>query len=230
MQPVARPLGKPTKDEEEEDDDEHETSHHALREAGLGVVSCVLAERVTGVSRELGIDDKVFVFSDKMVNNVVAAICSNTIYTYAACICPRGVEGMTFAAMTGLFNLGGAFSALMSTSLIDIFDVHCDEDAGGKLSNCRFGNLWHLVAVTALSNVVPLLFISWVPKIMGFIRQIFPNFILYLLLRVTPYTSAPPKASDVIVCEEVVQDDIAAVPHKTGKRRTVSMPHVVRNN
>mmetsp|Transcript_9628 Transcript_9628/g.15478 ORF Transcript_9628/g.15478 Transcript_9628/m.15478 type:complete len:80 (-) Transcript_9628:169-408(-) len=52
---------------------------------------------------------------------------------------------------------------------------------------------------------VPLIFISWVPN-------------------------APPKASDVIVCEEVVQDDIAAVPHKTGKRRTVSMPHVVRNN
>jgi len=132
----------------------------------IGVIACNLwlVLLVTGTSREFGIDDKVFVFSDKMVNNVASAICSNAIYTYAACVCPKGVEGMTFAAMTGLFNLGGAVSALLSTILINCFDVHCDEDSQGNLSNCRFGGLWGLVVLTGMSNLVPLLFISWVPN------------------------------------------------------------------
>jgi len=118
---------------------------------------------VTGMSRQVGVDDKVFVFSDKMVNNIVTAICSNTIYTYAACVCPKGIEGMTFAAMTGLFNLGGAISALSSRFLIDLFDVHCDEDDHGDIQNCRFGGMVHLLSITAFSNILPLLFITYVP-------------------------------------------------------------------
>eukprot|EP00472_Partenskyella_glossopodia_P010197 CAMPEP_0197537756 /NCGR_PEP_ID=MMETSP1318-20131121/57833_1 /TAXON_ID=552666 /ORGANISM="Partenskyella glossopodia, Strain RCC365" /LENGTH=496 /DNA_ID=CAMNT_0043095995 /DNA_START=367 /DNA_END=1854 /DNA_ORIENTATION=- len=132
----------------------------------VGVMACNvwLVLLVTGMSRSMGIDDKVFVFSDKMVNNVVTAICQNTIYTYAACVCPKGVEGMSFAFMTGLFNLGGAISALMSRWLIDAFDVHCDEDSHGNLTNCRFDGLWKLVLITGFSNIVPLLFIPWVPS------------------------------------------------------------------
>ncbi|GAB5371978.1 hypothetical protein AAMO2058_001626200 [Amorphochlora amoebiformis] len=132
----------------------------------IGVIVCNmwLVLLVTGISRDIGIDDKVFVFSDKMVNNVVAAICSNAIYTYAACICPKGIEGMTFAAMTGLFNLGGAISAATSSWLIDWFDVHCDEDSHGHLANCRFQGMAGLILVTSLSNIVPLLFICYVPN------------------------------------------------------------------
>eukprot|EP00468_Gymnochlora_sp_CCMP2014_P014194 CAMPEP_0167768058 /NCGR_PEP_ID=MMETSP0110_2-20121227/16424_1 /TAXON_ID=629695 /ORGANISM="Gymnochlora sp., Strain CCMP2014" /LENGTH=518 /DNA_ID=CAMNT_0007656625 /DNA_START=78 /DNA_END=1634 /DNA_ORIENTATION=- len=132
----------------------------------LGVIACNLwlVLLVTGISREMGIHDKVFAFSDKMVNNVISAICSNAIYTYAACVCPKGIEGMAFAAMTGLFNLGGAVSALMSTWLIDKFDIHCDEDEHGKLSNCRFDGLWKLVTLTALSNLIPLIFVVYVPS------------------------------------------------------------------
>eukprot|EP00467_Chlorarachnion_reptans_P008449 CAMPEP_0114494466 /NCGR_PEP_ID=MMETSP0109-20121206/4668_1 /TAXON_ID=29199 /ORGANISM="Chlorarachnion reptans, Strain CCCM449" /LENGTH=453 /DNA_ID=CAMNT_0001671507 /DNA_START=122 /DNA_END=1483 /DNA_ORIENTATION=- len=120
----------------------------------VGVILCNLwLFLVTGVNRRLGINDKLFVFSDKMVNNVASAICSNAIYTYAACICPKGIEGMTFAAMTGLFNLGGAVSALLSAWFIDWFDVHCDEDTQGNLYNCRFEGLWKLVTMTAVSNL-----------------------------------------------------------------------------
>ncbi len=58
----------------------------------FGVIVCNfwLVLLVTGASHSLGLNDKVFVFSDKMVNNVVVAILSNSVNTYAACVCPKG--------------------------------------------------------------------------------------------------------------------------------------------
>jgi len=116
----------------------------------LGLTTLLL---VTHTNRQLGIDDRWFSLGDTLILTVAGEIAYMPLLVLAARICPVGVEATLFALLMSLLNLGGLVSREVGAVLTDWLGV----------TEVDFSNLWILMLITNLSNLIPLPFLGLLP-------------------------------------------------------------------
>jgi folate/biopterin transporter len=116
----------------------------------LGLTTLIL---VTHTNRQLGIDDRWFSLGDTLILTVAGEIAYMPLLVLAARICPVGVEATLFALLMSLLNLGGLVSREIGAVLTDWLGV----------TEVDFSNLWILMLMTNLSNLIPLPFLGLLP-------------------------------------------------------------------
>jgi len=117
----------------------------------LGLTTLLL---VTHTNRTLGIDDRWFSLGDTLILTLAGEIAFMPILVLAARICPPGVEATLFALLMSLLNLSGLLSREFGALLTQWLNV----------TEIDFSNLWLLLLITNLSNLIPLPFLRLLPK------------------------------------------------------------------
>lgn len=121
----------------------------SLASAFIGCAPLILVARI---NRDFGIPDKLFALGDDVVQSALGEIGFLPVLVLAARITPPGVEGVLFAALMSLFNLGGIVSQELGALLASIFHV----------SQSDFSNLPLLICLCSTSSALPLLCLNWV--------------------------------------------------------------------
>lgn len=116
----------------------------------LGLTSLIL---VTHFNRQLGIDDRWFSLGDSLILTVAGRIAFMPTLVLAARLCPEGVEATLFALLMSVFNLAGLCSQQLGAGLTYLLGV----------TESDFHNLWLLVLIANLTNLLPLPFLRWLP-------------------------------------------------------------------
>ena len=109
---------------------------------------------ISGVSRQIGLGDKLFVVGDEVILSVLGEIAFLPSLVLAAKVCPEGVEASLFAAMMSVFNGGMVISQIAGSVLTDKLGV----------TKTDFSNLWLLVLICNISSLLPLPFLFLVPE------------------------------------------------------------------
>lgn len=108
---------------------------------------------VTHANRAMGIDDHWFSLGDSLILTVMGQIAFMPILVLAARLCPAGVEATLFALLMSIVNLSGLLSNEIGAFLTHWLGV----------TETNFHNLWLLLLITSLSNLLPLPFLGWLP-------------------------------------------------------------------
>jgi folate/biopterin transporter len=116
----------------------------------LGLTPLIL---VTHANRSLGIDDHWFSLGDSLILSVMGRIAFMPIMVLAARLCPEGVEATLFALLMSINNVGGLLSHELGALLTQWLGV----------TGMNFDNLWLLLVITNISNLLPLPFLGWLP-------------------------------------------------------------------
>lgn len=117
----------------------------------LGLTTLIL---VTHANRSLGIDDRWFSLGDSLILTVAGEIAYMPVLVLAARICPPGIEATLFALLMSIFNLSGLLSRELGAWLTHLLGV----------TDTDFSNLWLLLLITNLSNLMALPFLGLLPK------------------------------------------------------------------
>lgn len=118
------------------------------------VLSCLPLVLVFHANRPLGIDDRLFALGDDVVQSALGEIGFLPLLVLAANITPPGVEGVLFAALMSLFNLGGIVSQELGSLLTAALHVE----------QADFSNLPALIVICAASSALPLVCLDWVKQ------------------------------------------------------------------
>lgn len=116
----------------------------------LGLTTLLL---VTHTNRALGIDDRWFSMGDSLILSVMGRIAWMPLMVLAARLCPLGVEATLFALLMSSINLAGLVAHGLEAVLTQWLGV----------TQSNFDNLWLLILIANLSNLLPLLFLGWLP-------------------------------------------------------------------
>ncbi|MBD2102709.1 folate/biopterin family MFS transporter [Leptolyngbya sp. FACHB-261] len=122
-----------------------------LLSAVLGMTMLLL---VTHTNRMLGIDDHWFSIGDSLVLTVMGQVAYMPVMVLAARLCPPGIEATLFALLMSVTNLAGLLSYESGALLMNWLGI----------SESNFDRLWLLVVITNLSTLLPLPFLTWLPK------------------------------------------------------------------
>jgi len=109
---------------------------------------------VTHTNRFIGIDDHWFSMGDSLILTVMGQIAFMPILVLSARLCPAGVEATLFALLMSILNLAGLLSNELGALLTHLLGV----------TETNFSNLWLLLLITNLSNLLPLPFLGWLPS------------------------------------------------------------------
>jgi len=109
---------------------------------------------VTHANRAIGISDHWFSLGDSLILTVTGQIAFMPILVLSARLCPVGVEATLFALLMSVLNLSGFLSNELGALLTHILGV----------TQSNFDNLWLLLLITNLSNLLPLPFLGWLPS------------------------------------------------------------------
>lgn len=109
---------------------------------------------VTRANVVLGISDKAFALTDTAVLTALGQVAFMPTLVLAAKLCPPGVEGTLFAALMSIYNTSGATSNELGALLTSALGV----------TETNFSNLWLLVTICSLSNLLALPLIPLVAK------------------------------------------------------------------
>lgn len=126
----------------------------ALSATGLGLTQMLL---VTGMNRQLGINDELFVLGDSAILEAISQVCWMPVLVFAAQVCPEGVEATLFATLMSILNSGGFVGTQVGALLTDQLGVTSD----------NFTHLPLLVLICTLSTPLPLLLLPQVRKYSG---------------------------------------------------------------
>jgi folate/biopterin transporter len=116
----------------------------------LGLTSLIL---ITHTNRSLGIDDRWFSLGDSLILTVAGRIAYMPVLVLAARLCPEGIEATLFALLMSVMNVAGLCSYQLGAGLTYWLGV----------TDVNFVNLWLLVLITNLSNLLPLPLLGWLP-------------------------------------------------------------------
>ncbi len=116
----------------------------------LGMTTLLL---VTHTNRALGIDDHWFSLGDSLILAVMGRIAFMPVLVLAARLCPPGIEATLFALLMSVENLGGILSRQLGALLTYWMGI----------TATNFDNLWLLLLITNLSNLLPLPLLRWLP-------------------------------------------------------------------
>jgi folate/biopterin transporter len=119
----------------------------ALLSIPLGLSQVLLT---THWNRTLGIPDELFVLGDSAVLAALGQIAFMPTLVLAAKLCPPGAEGTVFASLMSIYNFSGTVASELGALLTSTLGV-----VDGK-----YDNLTLLVAICALSGLLPLPFID----------------------------------------------------------------------
>jgi predicted MFS family arabinose efflux permease len=108
---------------------------------------------ISGLNRELGISDQVFVLGDSVILTVLGQVAFMPILVLAARLCPEGVEATLFATIMSILNAGAALGAAVGALLTEAFGVTSDD----------FTHLFGLTAVCIAANLLPAPFLNLLP-------------------------------------------------------------------
>jgi folate/biopterin transporter len=117
----------------------------------LGLTTLLL---VTHTNRAIGIDDHWFSLGDSLILTVMGEISFMPVLVLSARLCPPGVEATLFALLMSILNLAGLLSHELGAILTHWLGV----------TETEFGNLWLLVTLTNLSNLLPLPLLVLLPR------------------------------------------------------------------
>lgn len=108
---------------------------------------------VTHSNQSLGISDRWFSLGDSLVLTVMGQIAFMPILVLSARLCPAGVEATLFALLMSILNLSGLLSNELGAILTHLLSI----------TETNFDNLWILILITSVSNLLPLPFLGWLP-------------------------------------------------------------------
>lgn len=117
----------------------------------LGLTTLLL---VTHTNRAIGIDDHWFSLGDSLILTVMGEISFMPVLVLSARLCPPGVEATLFALLMSILNLAGLLSHELGAVLTHWLGV----------TETQFDNLWLLVTLTNLSNLLPLPLLVLLPR------------------------------------------------------------------
>jgi folate/biopterin transporter len=117
----------------------------------LGMTSLLL---VTHANRSLGIGDRWFSLGDSLILTVMGQIAFMPVLVLSARLCPPGIEASLFALLMSVWNLSGLLSQELGALLTHWLGI----------TETNFDKMWILVLITNLSTLLPLPFITWLPK------------------------------------------------------------------
>jgi folate/biopterin transporter len=117
----------------------------------LGLTSLVL---ITHANRSLGIDDRWFSMGDSLILTVAGRIAYMPVLVLAARLCPEGIEATLFALLMSVMNIAALCSYQLGSAFTYFLGV----------TDVNFANLWLLVLITNLSNLLPLPLLAWLPE------------------------------------------------------------------
>lgn len=116
----------------------------------LGFSSLLL---VTHANRSLGIDDHWFSLGDSLILTVAGQIAFMPVLVLAARLCPLGIEATLFALLMSIVNFGGLAANELGAVLTHWLGV----------TETNFEQMWLLVLLTNLSNLLPLPLLGMLP-------------------------------------------------------------------
>jgi folate/biopterin transporter len=117
----------------------------------LGLTSLIL---ITHANRSLGIDDRWFSMGDSLILTVAGRIAYMPVLVLAARLCPEGIEATLFALLMSVMNIAALCSYQLGAGFTYFLGV----------TDVDFTNLWLLVLITNLSNLLPLPLLGWLPE------------------------------------------------------------------
>jgi folate/biopterin transporter len=117
----------------------------------LGMTSLVL---ISHANRSWGIDDRWFSLGDSLILTVAGRIAYMPVLILAARLCPVGIEATLFAMLMSVMNLAALCSSQLGAGLTYLLGV----------TEVDFRNLGLLVAISNLSNLLPLPLLNWLPN------------------------------------------------------------------
>lgn len=108
---------------------------------------------------KLGISDKYFSLSNSAITTFLYEINMMPVLAFISRLCPKGLEGSTYAVFTALFNFAYYMSSFSGSTLIWAFNV----------SKHNFSNLWILIVIQVIYSLVIAIFlcINGFPKLEG---------------------------------------------------------------
>lgn len=101
---------------------------------------------VLHVNRTMGIPDFVFALIERIVITLVGQFITMPMVVMGARICPVGVEGTLYALLMSITNIGGVVGEEWGSLLTTMFGISSD----------NFTNLWKLMLVCHLFDLVPM--------------------------------------------------------------------------
>eukprot|EP00419_Tripos_fusus_P067059 CAMPEP_0172908944 /NCGR_PEP_ID=MMETSP1075-20121228/181707_1 /TAXON_ID=2916 /ORGANISM="Ceratium fusus, Strain PA161109" /LENGTH=204 /DNA_ID=CAMNT_0013766805 /DNA_START=1 /DNA_END=615 /DNA_ORIENTATION=+ len=119
------------------------------------LVSLTPLIQVFRINRKYGIDDHVFALLDTFIIMTVIEVLWIPMLVLASRLCPKKVEGTTFALFLSIHNLGVWMSGVNSWALTQALGVSRD----------NLQNLWMLVVLCSLSMLLPLCLLPVVPAV-----------------------------------------------------------------
>ncbi|PNW87937.1 hypothetical protein CHLRE_01g007737v5 [Chlamydomonas reinhardtii] len=109
---------------------------------------------ISGLHRQWGLSDQLFVLGDSMVLTVLGQISWMPILVLAARMCPAGVEATLFATLMSVLNCGSITGSALGAGLTNLYGVTSD----------KYDNLFALVSTCIVLNLVPALFLGLLPR------------------------------------------------------------------
>ncbi|EFJ45107.1 hypothetical protein VOLCADRAFT_64019 [Volvox carteri f. nagariensis] len=109
---------------------------------------------ISGLHRQWGLSDQIFVLGDSMVLTVLGQISFMPILVLAARMCPQGVEATLFATLMSVLNCGSITGGALGAGLTKLYGVTSED----------YSNLFKLVATCVALTMAPAPFLSLLPS------------------------------------------------------------------
>jgi len=118
----------------------------------FGIVTIVLVLRW---NKALGIPDFLFAMGSGAITTALAEINMMPMCVLAANLCPKNIEGVTYALMMSVINLGLFLSYNFGSLLTTILGITSE----------NFTNLWLLILISNLLQFIPLPILLWMDDV-----------------------------------------------------------------
>lgn len=101
---------------------------------------------VLHVNRDWGIPDYVFAFIERIALTLAGQFVTMPMVVLGAKLCPKGVEGTTYALLMSITNLGGIVGSELGSMLAGVFGITAS----------NFTSLWKLMLLCHICDLIPL--------------------------------------------------------------------------
>lgn len=109
---------------------------------------------VTRVNIKLSLPDELFALGDDVIGGFITQLIAMPLMITMAAECPDKQEGLFYSGMLALSNFGGAVSIGIGAVLTHLLHI----------TKKHYENMWILVFICAMSNIIPFFFVHWVPE------------------------------------------------------------------
>ena len=118
---------------------------------------------VTGMYRVIGVPSWSFIVGDQLLGTAIGfTLVMLPLLVMSAKICPHGIEATFYAMFTSIANLSFALSGVLGGYLTQVFDVKTGQ----------YQLIWVLIVIGAATHLLPLMFLSLIPKLDSEIDEI----------------------------------------------------------